>query len=235
MAIRGILFDKDGTLVDFFGTWIPAYRVAVDMASRLASDPALGDRLMRQGGFEPATGKLDPASILASGTTAEICELWAAATGAADRAAVSRELHEAMDRYASLHSVPVGDGLADLFRRLAGRGLMLGIATMDSEFVARATADAMGLSQWLTFLCGYDSGHGSKPGPGMVYGFCTASGLTPPEIVVVGDTDRDMNMARAAGAGLAVAVLSGATPHEGLAPIADRIIASVLEIESILD
>src|SRR5438477_10103626 len=27
-AIRGILFDKDGTLVDYFATWTPAYRTA---------------------------------------------------------------------------------------------------------------------------------------------------------------------------------------------------------------
>ena len=26
--IRGILFDKDGTLLDFCATWIPAYRGA---------------------------------------------------------------------------------------------------------------------------------------------------------------------------------------------------------------
>lgn len=235
MTIRGILFDKDGTLVDFFKTWIPAYRTALDRVSLLAGDPAPGDRLLLQGGFDPATGELDPKSILASGTTAEICELWAAETGAADRAAVSQELHEAMERHACLYSVPVGDGLADLFGRLAGRGLVLGMATMDSESVARATADAIGLSQWLTFLCGHDSGHGSKPEPGMVRGFCAAAGLSAPEILVVGDTDRDMNMARAAGAGLAVAVLSGTTPHEGPAPLADRVIDSVLEIESVLD
>jgi phosphoglycolate phosphatase len=234
MPIRGILFDKDGTLVDFFGTWIPAYRAASDLASMVAGDSALGDRLLRLGGYDPATGALDPDSILASGTTLEICELWAAEAGVADRQKLSREMHHEMEGHVIARPVPIADGIAELFRRLADRGLVLGMATMDGETVARATASALDLSEFLSFISGYDSGYGSKPSPGMVRGFCAAAGLPPADILVVGDTDRDMNMARAAGAGLAVAVLTGATPREGLAPIADRVIASVFDIESVL-
>ncbi len=235
MPIRGILFDKDGTLVDFFETWIPAYRAASDLASAVAGDPALGDRLLRLGGYDPATGALDPDSILASGTTLEICELWAAEAGVADCRKLSRELHNEMDEYVTARPVPVADGLADLFRRLAGRGLVLGMATMDGEAVARATAKSLEIMDFLSFISGYDSGYGSKPAPGMVRGFCAAAGVSPADVLVVGDTARDMTMARAAGTGLAVAVLTGATPREGLAPIADRVIASVFDIESVLD
>ena len=32
--IHGILFDKDGTLLDFCATWIPAYRAAAGARSR---------------------------------------------------------------------------------------------------------------------------------------------------------------------------------------------------------
>lgn len=235
MPIRGILFDKDGTLVDFFGTWIPAYRAASDLASATAGDPALGDRLLRLGGYDPATGALDPDSILASGTTLEICELWAAEAGVADCRKLSRELHREMEEHVIARPVPIADGIADLFRRLADRGMVLGMATMDGETVARATAKALEIRDFLSFISGYDSGYGSKPAPGMVRGFCAAAGLSPADVLVVGDTARDMNMARAAGAGLAVAVLTGATPREGLAPIADRVIASVFDIESVLD
>lgn len=234
MNTKGILFDKDGTLVDFFATWVPAYRAATDLACELMGDPALGDRLLRLGGYDPATGALDPTSLLAGGTTAEISDLWTREAGAADRPGFARRLHEAMDDYASRFPVPVGEGTAELFRRLAGRGLALGLATMDSEAVARATAALLGFDDSLSFLCGYDSGHGVKPEAGMVLGFCAATGLAPAEVLVVGDTDRDMMMARAAGAGLAVGVLTGATPREPLEALADHVIASVLEIETVL-
>lgn len=234
MPIRGILFDKDGTLVDFFGTWIPAYRAASDLVSAAAGDPALGDRLLRLGGYDPATGVLDPDSVLASGTTLEICELWAAEAGVADRRKLSRELHHEMEEYVIARPVLIADGIADLFRRLDDRGLVLGMATMDGEAVARATASALNVSEYLSFISGYDSGYGCKPSPGMVRGFCAAAGLPPADILVVGDTDRDMNMARAAGAGMAVGVLTGATPRHRLELLADMVIDNILEIEAIL-
>ena len=34
--IRGILFDKDGTLLDFCAAWIPAYRAAAGEIADLA-------------------------------------------------------------------------------------------------------------------------------------------------------------------------------------------------------
>ena len=50
--IRGILFDKDGTLSDFRSQWMPAYRAAVDMLS--PDDRTRADRLLRLGGYDPA-------------------------------------------------------------------------------------------------------------------------------------------------------------------------------------
>ncbi len=234
-AVRGILFDKDGTLVDFFPTWIPAYRAASAIACAATGDPALAERLLRLGGYDPATGALDPTSLLAGGTTSEICDLWSVEAGVPDASQLSARMRRAMEDHVIAHPVPVGGDIAGLFRRLVERGLVLGLATMDGEIVARATADALKISKYLSFISGYDSGYGAKPAPGMVRGFCAVAGLSPGDVMVVGDTDRDMTMARAAGAGLAVAVLTGATPREGLLPIADRIVASVLDIESVLD
>lgn len=234
MAIKGILFDKDGTLLDFFETWIPAYRAAAAVAAGLAGDNALIDRMLRATGFDPENGSLDPLSLLAGGTTAQICDAWADEAGIVDRESFSLAVHEAMDAHASRYPVPVADGLDKMFERLAGKGYSLGIATMDSEFVARVTAETLGLSKWLAFLAGYDSGHGAKPEPGMVLGFCAATGLAPMEILVVGDTDRDAGMARSAGAGMMIGVLTGATSGDQLARIADRVLNSVFDIESYL-
>lgn len=233
--IKAILFDKDGTLVDFSATWIPAYRAVARIAGQAAGDDALVARVLRLAGYDPATGTLDPTSLLAGGTTAEICELWARESGVTDVAGLARRLHDAMDRHAARFSVPVGDGLAGLFARLRARGLTLGIATMDSEFVARATADALGLTENLDFICGYDSGYGVKPDPGMILAYCSVNEIEPEQVMMVGDTDRDMAMARAAGAGLAVGVLTGATPRDRLTPFCDMVLDHVFAIETQFD
>lgn len=233
--MRGILFDKDGTLVDFFKTWIPAYRSVSQLASEVAGNPAIGDRLLRLGGYEPTSGVLDPRSLLAGGTTQEICDLWATEAGVPDPPALSRTLRQAMERYVAARPIPVSADLPDLFGRLAGRGLILGIATMDGEAVARATASALGIVDFLSFVSGFDSGYEAKPSPHMVHGFCAAAALHPSEIIVIGDTIRDLEMARAANVAMAVGVLTGATDHDHLAPLADHVIASIRDIESLLD
>src|ERR1051326_7844305 len=72
--LRGLLFDKDGTIIDFFQTWSPAYEAA---ALRLANgDAALAQKLLVLGGHDPVTGRLKPESPLASGTNAEISRIW---------------------------------------------------------------------------------------------------------------------------------------------------------------
>lgn len=231
MPLEAILFDKDGTLVDFFATWVPAYRAAAELGGKLAGRPGVAGELLRAGGYDLGSGQIDPFSLLAGATTAEICDFWCAFLGRAGDRLLSARLHEAMDQHASRFAVPVGPGLGGLLERLRARGIALGMATMDSEFVARATAEALGLDASLDFLCGYDSGHGAKPGPGMVLAFCAATGLAPEQVMVVGDTDRDMGMARAAGAGLAVGVLGGASPRDALAPLSDCIIDDVFALE----
>jgi len=234
MAIRGILFDKDGTLLDFFETWIPAYKAAAKVAAAFADEPAMADRMLRATGFDPESEAFDPLSLLAGGTTAQICDAWADEAGLVERDRFLQQVHDAMDDYAARYQVPIAEGLDVLFERLASRGYVLGIATMDSEVVAKVTAETLGLSRWLAFLAGYNSGHGAKPEPGMVLGFCAATGLTPAEVLVIGDTDRDVNMARNAGAGMVVGVLTGASPADQLARIADRVLESVFEIETVL-
>ena len=59
--IRGILFAKDGTLLDFCATWISA-----DLAGGVDAQMLLADV-----GYDAATGGRDPHSMLAAGTDAD--------------------------------------------------------------------------------------------------------------------------------------------------------------------
>jgi phosphoglycolate phosphatase len=230
-AIRAVLFDKDGTLFDFFATWVPAYEI---MAARLADgDAELARHLLEAAGHDPSIDRIDPRSLLASGTNRQIAEVWAGLLGRSDLAALEAELNVFFTAHGSTSAQPVTD-LPALFRRLKLRGLALGLATMDSHAAADAAIAVFGLTGLLDFFTGYDTGHGAKPGPGMVEGFCRAVGLPAENVAVVGDTLHDMEMARAAGAGLAVGVLTGATPREVLEPHADHVLGSIADLETLL-
>ncbi len=87
----------------------------------------------------------------------------------------------------------------------------------------------------MDFVCGYDSGFGHKPGPGMVQEFCRATELKAEQVAVVGDSPHDLDMARAAGAGLAVGVLTGVSPRELLLQHADLVLDSIADLETALE
>jgi phosphoglycolate phosphatase len=79
--IKGILFDKDGTLLDFNGTWLGPYLEAADYIAASVDRPDLAQVMMLQGGFIPETQQWESESLLASGSNAQIMALWSAIIG----------------------------------------------------------------------------------------------------------------------------------------------------------
>ena len=144
-------------------------------------------------------------------------------------AEVDRQLCEATIS----HLVPIGEP-RKLMTALAGRGFRLGIVSNDAEATVRAHARKLGIDRILQFVAGYDSGFGTKPGPGPVLAFANAAGVSPSQTAVVGDTVLDIAAARAAGA-VAIGVLTGPSAAATRAADADVIIPSADAILSWLD
>jgi phosphoglycolate phosphatase len=232
MAIRGILFDKDGTLLDYGATWIPLNRAAALAAAD--GDPDLAARLLAAAGYDAAAERVLGGSLLAAGTNREIAACWAALVPGRGVAELT-DLVERVYTEGGRHSATPVAELAPLLRRLQARGLRLGVATSDSAAGAEATLAHFGVIDLLDFLAGYDSGHGAKPAPHLVEAFCRATGLAAAEVAVVGDNLHDLEMGRAAGAGLVVGVLTGTSERGELAPLADHVLASIADLEALLD
>ena len=77
-----------------------------------------------------------------------------------------------------------------------------------------------------------DDGIKAKPAPDMVLTICERMKIDPTRVMVVGDTTADLKMARSAGAGMVVGVLSGVSSARDLAEFADVLIESVDELHA---
>jgi phosphoglycolate phosphatase len=229
--MRGILFDKDGTLLDFEATWTPVLkRLALQAAG---GDPDRAARLLDDGGLDPATGKFRAGSVIGAGTNALIAELWHPDLSGPELAQAIVAMDRAALEHGSKHSVPL-PGVLDALAVLSGRGLIMGVATNDGTEAARAALIATGMAAHLPHVFGYDSVTRSKPAPDMVLAFAREAGLAPADIAVVGDNPHDMEMARAAGA-TAIGVTSGNGSADDLAPLADVVLPSVAALPEWLD
>lgn len=225
-TISGILFDKDGTLLDYAKSWVPVNYELARIAA--AGDEDLARRLLVAGGMDPDSGYVMPDSLLAAGNTVEIAEGFVTAGAPFTVAALTAHFDGLFANSAQL-AVAVTD-LAAFFATMHARGYRLGVASSDNEASIRATAKRFGFETYLTYVAGYDSGFGTKPQPGMVLGFCAATGLEPHQVAVVGDNNHDLHMGRNAGAGLTVAVLTGTGSRESLSEASDYCLNDITEL-----
>jgi len=230
MPIAGILFDKDGTLLDYWKSWIPVNRKLALYAA--GGDQVLADHLMRACGMDPETGHVIPDSLLAAGNTEQIAEGLVAAGAKVSAYDLVHNL-DGLFSEAATNAVPVTD-LAAFFARMKAKGLKLGVASSDNELSIRRTAERFGFLDHLDYIAGYDSGYGCKPEPGMVHGFLAATGLEADQVAVVGDNNHDMHMGRNAGAGMTVGVLTGTGTRESLSALSDHCLDDITGLEAIL-
>ena len=228
--LAGVLFDKDGTLIDFQETWGPAIHAMIvalakgDAARIAAQAEALHFSLDRK--------RFQPTSPIIAGSTLDYGQLWGEALGRSDIETLRAEI-DAISAVESLRSLaPIDDPIA-VFAALRAMGLKIGVATNDSEKSAVRQIEALRVAAHVEFVAGYDSGHGGKPEPGMVLAFAAYLGADPSQVAMVGDSKHDLDAARRAGA-IAIAVLSGPASRADLEPHADYVIAHIGDLPALV-
>lgn len=232
--IQLMVFDKDGTLIDFNYMWATWIR---DVAGRLevAAGRSLGARFFELIGFDDASDRVEPGGVLAIGTMAELRALGAEALREAglpeeDALAVIGGAWTIPDPVAL--AKPLAD-LPALFGALRARGMRIAVATTDDRAPTAATLEAFGVAHLVDALACGDDGHALKPAPDAVLMLCKRFGVAPAHTAMIGDTAADMRMGRSAGAGLTLGVLSGVGTPAVLAPDADVVLPSIAELMAV--
>lgn len=218
--IKGIVFDKDGTLFDFHRTWgVWCSGFIRDMSEGSAEVAAnLADAMQ----YDLQAGAFRPNSVMIAHSMDGIIDVVHLALPHWDRAELMDHVIETTSHAPQAPVVP----LAPLMSGFREAGLRLGIATNDSEAPARAHLHSVGVLESFDFVAGCDSGFGAKPEPGMLLAFCEQMELEPQQVAMVGDSTHDLHAGRAAGM-VNIGVLTGPAVADDLSPFADVVVPDI--------
>lgn len=182
--IRAVIIDLDGTMLDT----VPDFHVAIN-----------GMR----GEFDLAPiGQDQVAQMVGKGSEHLIRRVLGLDY---DAGRVEARFGQAMDAYQrhylgvnGKHSALYHDVVAGLENMLA-QGLRLACVTNKPIAFARPLLAQKGLAQYFEVVYGGDSLARKKPDPMPLLQVCSDFGLTPSEVVAIGDSSNDAEAARAAG------------------------------------
>ncbi|HEX4944472.1 MAG TPA: HAD-IA family hydrolase [Usitatibacteraceae bacterium] len=211
-AIRAVLFDLDGTLAD----------TAPDMLRTVNA--------MRE------SRRLEPVALevvrpyVSSGARGMIGAAFGMRPEDAGYAALREEF---LAVYAENLCVDTRlfPGMDELLVRLEDRGLAWGVVTNKFEHLARSVIDGLGLASRAAVMVGGDTCARAKPFPDPLLHAAQSLALQPSSILYVGDDERDVRAARAAG----MPVIAAAYGYLGDGPEpsrwgADGVVGSPVEI-----
>lgn len=245
-SVSAILFDKDGTLLQFVSLWGSWGERFLGKFAEIMEQKGLGElpkALIPSilGTLHDADGSItdyDRNGPLAMGTMDDLYAIlsWQAYLQGLSWAEslelvhLCRQVADAMlEQQRPVLPLP---GLQRFLDDCASQGIPLAVVTADETAAAEKHLQWLGIRQYFAEVIGTDLVERGKPFPDMVQLACERLGVDPSQVAVIGDTNGDMRMAKAAGATLAIGI---AGTHSDSAPLsiladADIIVQSYDEL-----
>lgn len=176
-AVKAVLFDLDGTLLDTHDLILASFRHATsEVLGRSFPDEVL----MQKVGQPLAT------------------QMW----DFTDDAAVHEQLlttYRTFNHAAHDECVRAFEGVAEALAELHERGLRMGVVTSKMHALAMRGIEICGLADYIECLVAPDDFPAHKPDPGPVAYGCELLGLQPSECLYVGDSPFDIQAGNGAG------------------------------------
>lgn len=232
-----VVFDKDGTLIDFHRLWAVKTVAGVErLVSAVGGVESLRRDLYQTLGYDPVnecfaahgpviTASLPHLHIIAATVLYQHGYGWLESYLLVEQH-FARGVVETFDQNMLL---PLTD-LPTFFGALRARNVGIALVTSDDHAPAQRLLEIFGVAHHVDFVVGGDDGFAHKPAPDALLAACDRFHTTPQRAVMVGDSSTDMVMAQRAGFGLRVGVLSGPMEQSALNGSAHIVLDSIAQI-----
>lgn len=230
-GVRGIVFDKDGTLTDLDYRWF-AFAQSLMRGAMEQLDVPTDELDQVLAAIDVADGRIVPDGLFAVGNSREIRRIARAELVARGARAeeVDAALQHGVDTAVGGPLHPLGN-MANSLRHLVDAGLRVGVATADDRSNSERELIELGIAETVTALrCGSDRGP-VKPSGEVLAGICDEWDLPLAQVIYVGDSLGDRATAHDAG----MTFVAVRHEHEPERWPSDAWIASVDEIAALID
>ncbi|MBD2870532.1 HAD family hydrolase [Paenibacillus arenilitoris] len=241
--VQAILFDKDGTLMDFMYTWGYWADLLLSLYSReleaTERSPRLMDVTALWGLYRAPDGAIadyDRNGPFSMGTVGDILTLlawqgyrsglsWAEAAVLARQC--SQAANEQLEQSRAARAVP---DLVPFLEQCRTIGLPLAVVTADETAAAEKHLQWLGLRRYFSAVIGNDQVERGKPYPDMVELACRKLSVPAAQAAVIGDSNGDMLMAKSADAAAAIGITGPQDAGADHLPAADAVVSSYREL-----
>lgn len=203
--IKGILFDKDGTLIEFNQLW---HSIFQNFFQKLEKEYQLSKKTIDEikiiSGFRE--DRFEKESMIQYLATSDIMNLWYQIIIKNETSNGSfyeeNKLTDLLEEQALNQNIEVKalDGVTELLKYLKEKGYYLGVATADTRKSTDNSLKKSGIHKYFDYIGCDEAGVQPKPSAQMALRFCDNVKIGIDEILIVGDSVTDMQFAENAGA-----------------------------------
>jgi len=217
--VSAVLLDKDGTIVKFVELWggwskqlLLSFSQKVNditgVGIQLNAEKMIGVQLNEQGEVKD----YDRNGMLAMGTIENLLTILAwhgyqEGLSFADAKTIAVACYEETNKWlAQTKPVVAIEGVVEFLQQCYHAGIKLAVVTADETAAAVEHLQWLGIDVYFNEIIGTDQVTLGKPFPDMVLLACHKLDVEPAKVIVIGDTDGDMLMGKAARVSLNIGI-----------------------------